>query len=139
MSPSAKNRPHLLPADVDFELLKELESQHLSSIRKLRKYTRFEMRVPVLLQPGNLSAPAAGVRGTSRGVSPGGCMVHFPCPVGVGDVFRISIEDASLDVSQVYARSLRCIMLRDDVFEVAFSFFNPIRLDKLASEIPSSS
>ena len=121
---------NLLPEGVDIELLKDLERQNLEAIRHQRKHARFEVSVPVLLKPGNASAPPTDAfRGTSKDLSEGGCMIQFPRPVYVGDVFRLTFEDEALDVPEVFARSRRCIMIREGVFEVGFSFFNPISLE----------
>jgi hypothetical protein len=124
-----------LPEGIDLELLEELENQNITKIRKLRKHARFELSVPVRLQPGNASAPEdEGQVGTSRDLSSGGCLVNFERPVGVGDVYRIRFLDDSLDLPLIFGRCLRCIMVRESVFEVGFSFFSQVSLDHLGNE-----
>lgn len=136
MKPAIENTN--LPDDIDLELLKDLEKQNLSGIRKLRKHARFEVSVPVDLLPGNLSAPESDAQtGTSRDVSSGGCLIHFSRPVLVGDVYRVVFRDESLGIPQVYARCVRCIMVRESVFEVGFSFFSPITLESVADDASS--
>ena len=92
------------------------------------KHQRFEIRVSVLLKPGNSSSLQAPLEGTSIDVSDGGCMLQFPKPVGVGDVYQLDFDDERLDLPIVFARCRRCRMVREDLFEAGFSFFSSISL-----------
>jgi len=117
-----------LGAELEQELLNDLEKQSLAQIRKLRKHQRFEIRVPVVLRPGNSSSREEPLHGTTIDVSDGGCMLQFPRPIGVGDVYQLTIEDERLDLPVIFARCRRCRMVREDSFEAGFSFFTSIRL-----------
>ena len=126
MSNEIENASDLLPEGMDQELLQELEQQSLDQIRKLRAHQRFEVRVPLHVRPGNASSTEPTISGETVDVSSGGCAGTFPVPVGVGDVFRITIDDEQLAVPLVFGRCLRCRLVREDAFEAAFSFFTQI-------------
>jgi len=129
MNPLIDDASEFLPDGLDAELLQDLEKQSLDQIRKLRKHQRFEIQVPVILKPGNASSTREELVGTSVDFSTGGCMVHFSKPVGVGDVFRLTVEDSRLDLPVVYARCMRARLVREDLFEAGFSFFSPISIE----------
>lgn len=117
------------PGNHDSDLLDELERQSVSEIRKLRAYERVEIRAEVCIQPGNSSQLGEQpILATTRDVSAGGCLVHAPSPIGVGDVFRLQFDQTLMDLPLVFARCIRCHLLREDSFEAAFSFFSPIEL-----------
>ena len=124
----------ILPDGLDLEMLSDLQRQSRDQITKLRKHARWEVSVPVKLEPGNRSAgEQCRIEGVSVDFSSGGCMAHFPVPVPVGDVFRMEVEDAELDLPMVFMRCLRCALVREDVYEAGFSFFNPIMLPNQGS------
>ncbi len=119
----------ILPDGLDLEMLSDLQRQSREQITKLRKHARWELSAPVKLSPGNQSAgKECHIEGTSVDFSAGGCMANFPVPVPVGDVFRMEVEDKELDLPMVFMRCLRCRLVREDVYEAGFSFFNPITL-----------
>ena len=117
-----------LGSELEQELLSDLEKQSLDQIRKLRKHQRFEVRVQVVLRSANSSNRDEPVIGTSIDVSDGGCMLQFPQPIAVGDVFKLVFEDERLDLPTIFAHCKRCRMVRDDLFEAGFSFFSSISL-----------
>ncbi len=129
MNPLTDSPSEFMPDGLDAEMLQDLEKQSLDQIQKLRKHQRFELRVPVHLLPGNSSSTEELIIGTSVDFSSGGCMAHFPRPIGVGDVFRLSVEDKRLDVPMVFARCMRARLVREDVFEAGFSFFSSINIE----------
>lgn len=131
-----KDPADILPDGLDLEMLSDLQRQSRDQITKLRQHARWEINVPIKLTPGNSSASAAcHIEGTSVDFSSGGCMGNFPVPVPVGDVFRMEVADKTIDLPIVFMRCLRCKLVREDVFEAGFSFFNPITLpDQGASE-----
>ena len=57
-------------------------------------------------------------------------MAIFVSPVTVGDVYRLQFDKASIDLPLVFARCLRCRLVREDAFEAGFTFFTPISLTK---------
>jgi len=124
-----KDHADILPDGLDMEMLSDLQRQSREQITKLRKHARWEISAPVKLRPGNFSASeACHIEGTSVDFSSGGCMANFPVPVPVGDVFRMELDNKELDLPLVFMRCLRCRLVREDVYEAGFSFFNPIAL-----------
>ena len=128
MNPLIDDSAGGLSPELEQELVSDLEKQSLNQIRKLRKHQRFEVRVPVVLRSANSSNRDEPVAGTSIDVSDGGCMLQFPCPIPVGDVFRLAFEDERLDLPVVFAHCKRCRMVRGDLFEASFSFFSSVCL-----------
>ena len=134
MNPLIDENSDLLPDGLDQELLQDLERQNLDHIRKLRKHHRFEIAAKLRLRSGNSSSHEPDNVGETIDISSGGCAANFPKPVGVGDVYRLTVEDDRLDVPMVYARCLRCRLVREDVFEAGFTFFTSISLDSGESD-----
>ena len=127
-NPSETNARNAVDA-LDLELLSELERQSMTEIRKLRAHERVDIRVQLTIQPGNSSQLGEfSVLAATCNVSAGGCLVQAPVPVAVGDVFRLQFDRSRMDVPLVFGRCVRCRLLREDAFEVAFSFFSPIEL-----------
>ena len=124
-----KDSADILPDGLDLEMLSDLQRQSREQITKLRKHARWEIEVPIRIKPGNASASATcHIEGTSVDFSSGGCMGHFPVPVPVGDVFSMQVDSPELDLPTIFIRCLRCRLVRENVFEAGFSFFNPIML-----------
>lgn len=124
-------------ANLESDLLQELARQSSDEIRKLRTHERLETKVNVLLSPANSSAMGEGrIQGETRDISKGGCMALFVSPVAVGDIFTLQFDKSSVDLPLVFARCLRCRLVREDAFEAGFSFFTPISLSK-GAEKPS--
>ncbi len=122
-------KPKSKEADIDVELLKDLERQSIEEIQKLRAHERRDTRVDITVRPGNASEHAAApIKATTNDVSAGGCAMVSPVPVGVGDIFRLEFDRSKLDVPLVFARCVRCRLLRETVYEVAMAFFTPISL-----------
>lgn len=118
-------------------LLSELEQQTPDAIRKLRSSERHEITVPVVIKPGNMSdSHKQSVHAVTGDVSSGGCQVMSNVPVLVGDVYKLNFEKGELDLPTVYARCLRCRLVREDAYECGFAFFNQIKLDEVTSVDP---
>ena len=119
----------LIPDGLQLELLKDLERQSADHIQKLRAHDRLDIRIRIVVEPGN-SSDRSGLRiqGFTDDVSEGGCRAVLPVPIHVGDVFRIHFDKAHLDLPLVFARALRCRLLREDAFEIGFRFFSSISL-----------
>ena len=58
-------------------------------------------------------------------------MILFSDPLLVGDIYRLSFERSTIPLEPMFARCLRCRLVREDAFEAGFSFFNPIDLTAL--------
>lgn len=121
----------------DLELLQDLERQSVEEIRKLRAHERIDLRIQLQIRPGNASQwREEPLLATTNDVSAGGCGAISPAPLLVGDIYRLEFERGKIDVPVVYARCVRCRQLRDDAFEVAMAFFNPIPM--VAGKKPAS-
>lgn len=114
---------------VDLELLKDLERQSIDEIRKLRAHERIDTKIRLVIQPGDSSRLGElRAQAHTSDVSAGGCCAISASPVGVGDIFRLTFDRSQLDIPMVFARCVRCRLLREDAFETAFAFFSPISL-----------
>lgn len=112
-----------------FDMLAELERNTPDEIRRMRTQFRVMVKSRVLIQPGNASElTRLKYQGVTGDLSEGGCRILVPLPVTVGDVFRLSFDRKVLDLPLTYSQCVRCIMLKDDAFEVGFRFFVPITL-----------
>lgn len=132
-------KPKSKNADLDVDLLKDLERQSIEEIQKLRAYERMDARVDISVRPGNASDYAvATIKATTNDISAGGCAMVSPVPVGVGDIYRLEFDRAKVDVPIVYARCVRCRLLRETAYEVAMAFFTPISLSDSKQESKQS-
>lgn len=111
-------------------LLRELEQQTPEAIRKQRSSERQDISVSVCIRPGNASdrLTIPDVDGMTGDVSTGGCRVMTSRPMNVGDVYQLRFEKGELDLPIIYARCLRCRLVREDAFENGFVFFEKIEL-----------
>lgn len=127
-SPFAKDI-ELSNEDDSFDLLQDIERQTGNEIRRLRAHERLCIKMKVLLQSGNSSQLLDyKVQGITGDISEGGCQAMFPVPIQVGDIYRLQFCGEELDVSLVFARCIRCKLIREDAYEAGFSFFNPIQI-----------
>jgi hypothetical protein len=111
-------------------LLEEIERQGAGKVSLERLHERVAVRAKVILRPGNASqARELKVQGVTGDMSQGGCRALFPVPIQVGDIFRLELDIEWLESPIIFARCLRCRMVREDVFETGFEFFNAIPLD----------
>jgi hypothetical protein len=129
MKESSKTGATPTDSEEDFGLLKDLERQSVDEIAKRRAHERIDRKIRLVLQRGDSSrVNEMRLQAYTSNVSSGGCCVVSTGPVGVGDIFRITFDRSQLDVPMVFGRCVRCRLLREDSFEVAFSFFNPVTL-----------
>ncbi len=109
--------------------MSELEANTSESIRASRAHERLTMKIKVIGQPGNISQRHEfRVQGVTGDVSKRGCLILFPVPLMVGDIYTLSFDRKVLDISPVMARCLRCRLIRDDAFECGFRFFSDLDL-----------
>ena len=109
--------------------LAELERNTSEAIREMRAHERITLKTKIVAEPGNLSQRRElKVQGISGDVSEGGCCVLFPVPLNVGDVYLLTFDRKTIDVSPTLARCMRCRLMREDAFECGFSFFTPLDL-----------
>lgn len=117
-----------MPA-AELELLSEIEAQNPRNVALQRIHERVSLRTRIILRPGNASQIRdLKLQGMTGDLSEGGCRALFPVPVLVGDIYRLEFDLDWLETPLAFARCLRCKMIREDVFETGFKFFNPIDL-----------
>ncbi|MCA9099899.1 MAG: PilZ domain-containing protein [Pirellulales bacterium] len=114
--------------------LAQLEQNREGSDGYRRLHERVTTRVKVTIQPANSSdRRRLSIQGVTADVSRGGCRVLFSAPIGVGDVYWMSLDRESLQIDPLFARCVRCRMVREDAFEAGFSFFTEIDIDAAAT------
>lgn len=110
-------------------LLTELESQTPEAIRRQRSSERASCKVHLIIRPGNASdAHRAAIEAVTGDVSSGGCRLMTSEPLRVGDIYKLAFEKGELDLPIIFARCLRCRLVREDAFESGFAFFTKIEL-----------
>ncbi|MHC4441607.1 MAG: PilZ domain-containing protein [Planctomycetota bacterium] len=115
--------------DEGFEILQELEKNTPELFRQKRTHVRIAVKVGLTLQPGNSSEQQDfKVRGITGDISCGGLRVMLPIPINVGDLYRIQLDKTVIDMPLIFARCVRCQLVRENAYESGFQFFTPIRL-----------
>ncbi len=111
-------------------LLQELEQQTPEAIRRMRSSERQSIKVGLEVFPGNSSdrKPGVSIEAVTGDISTGGCCLMTSSPIQVGDVYQLRFTKGELDLPIVYARCLRCRLVREDAFESGFVFFEKIEL-----------
>jgi hypothetical protein len=115
--------------DLDPEVVRNFGQHEIQEVLTSRTHERRETALEVCVRQANTSESSRlELHGVTADLSRGGCRLILPLPTGVGDVFRIEFESSSPSLRLVFARCLRCRLVREDVFEAGFSFFAPIDL-----------
>jgi hypothetical protein len=124
-----------LDADEAFDLLRDLSANTSEKVVRQRADFRLAVKAGVILQPGNASdLLKLKLKGVTGDISAGGCNAVFPLPTNVGDVYRLRFDHETLDLPLVFARCVRCRLVREDAYEVGFSFFTKISLPAKVTE-----
>lgn len=111
------------------EALADIQNNTPQRIKRKRSHTRLSIRAKVFTQPANTSERNRfRMQGVLGDISRGGCLILLPEPLAVGDIYRLSFERGELDLDPLFARCLRCRLVREDAFEAGFSFFYPVDL-----------
>jgi len=97
-----------------------------------REHNRSSKRVGIQcrieLKPGNSrDRTCPPIVGACSDLSTGGCRLITEMPPSVGDIYWVSFEKG-MDIPSVFARCVRCRLLREDAFECGFQFFSDITL-----------
>ncbi|UCD30161.1 MAG: PilZ domain-containing protein [Planctomycetota bacterium] len=115
--------------DEAFDILEELEQNTSAELRRKRAHVRIAVKVGLTLQPGNSSEQHDfKVRGVTGDISDGGLRALLPIPINVGDIYRIQLDKTSIDMPLIFARCVRCQLIREDAYESGFKLFSPISL-----------
>jgi hypothetical protein len=124
-----------LDADEAFDLLQDLSANTSEKVVRQRADFRLVVKAGVILQPGNASdLLKLKLKGVTGDISAGGCNAVFPLPTHVGDIYRLQFDREALDLPLVFARCVRCRLVREDAYEVGFSFFTKISLPTNVTE-----
>lgn len=109
----------------------ELESNSSDLINQMRAHERITLKTKTIAQPGNISQRRElKIQGVSGDISRGGCCILFPIPLNVGDIYWLTFDNTMIDLPSLFARCLRCRMLREDTYECGFVFFEKIDLQQ---------
>ncbi len=115
-----------LEGDV-LESLADLESNKSDAVKRARASTRLRIKSKIIAQPGNSSKRLKfKIQGVTGDISAGGCQILFPTPLRVGDIYWLTFDKTEMDIDSVFARCLRCRLIREDAYEAGFKFFEPI-------------
>ena len=115
--------------DEAFGMLRELSANTPDELRRRRAHFRLTIKASVILQSGNASELLNyKVKGVTGDISEGGLSAVFPIPVHVGDIYRLQFDQQTLNLPLTFARCVRCRLIREDAYEVGFSFFSKILL-----------
>ena len=117
------------PSGDGFDMLRELENNTSAEIRRQRNHFRITLKAKVIAQPGNTSDILNfRLQGVMGDISEGGFQALFSTPLIVGDIYRFEFDRSELDVPMMFARCVRCRLIREDAFECGLQFFAPIPL-----------
>ena len=109
--------------------LAELERNTASEIRRQRSHERHEIKAKVVVRSGNTSELAKlAIQGMTGDISQQGCRILLPRPLHVGDIYRLAFDDSIFNLPLVFARCIRCRLIREDAYEVGCNFFSPLEL-----------
>ncbi len=129
MSENEKNGQGSVLDEFGFDLVADLERQSMDSIRKLRAHERLEVRLNIVVRPGNASDMSRfQAKGLTGDLSEGGTRVLLPVPLTPGDIYRVEFDKEQVDLPMVFARCMRCRLVRENTFEAGLAFFNKITL-----------
>ena len=110
--------------------LAQLEQNSESSESFRRMHERVTTRVKLAIQPANSSdRQRLKIHGVTADISRGGCRALFSAPVGVGDVYWMVFDTEAINIAPVFARCVRCGLVREDTFDAGFSFFSEVDFD----------
>ncbi len=128
------------------EALKSSNSESLETLLELQRRDasegpqnraqRFGVQCEVKLEPGNSSQrDGKAWVAACNDLSSSGCRLIAGVPLQVGDIYRLSFEK-SLNLPNVFARCVRCSLLRDDAFEAGLQFFSEVSLPEAGQTTP---
>ena len=110
--------------------LAQLEQNKESSESFRRTHERVTTRVNLSIQPANSSErQRLRINGVTADLSRGGCRALFSAPVAVGDVYWVVFDTEAINIDPVFARCVRCRLVREDTFDAGFSFFSEVDFD----------
>ena len=109
--------------------LAELELNQSDAIKRARLSTRIRVKSKVIAQSGNSGDRMKfKIQGATGDISSNGCQILFPIPLRVGDIYWLTFDKNELNLDSVFARCLRCRLIREDAYEAGFKFFESVEL-----------
>jgi hypothetical protein len=115
--------------DEAFGILQDLEQSTPDEIRRQRAHFRIAIKTRLILQAGNASQLLDfKVQGVTGDISESGLGALFPIPLRVGDIYRLTFDEARLPLPLTFARCVRCRLVQEGSYEAGFLFFSPITL-----------
>lgn len=109
------------------EALLELQRRDAARTHN-RASERYGIQCRIELHPGNSTQRTeAPIIAVCSDLSSGGCRLIAEAPPAVGDIYWLAFGE-SVDLPPVFARCIRCRLLREDAFEGGFQFFSEISL-----------
>lgn len=110
--------------------IKDLEANTKENVNARRYSNRLELNCEVDLLPGNVSdRDGSHFMGKCRDVSNQGCRLVLTKPLVVGDLYLVRIDSSALSGDLIFARCVRCHMLREDTFECGLNFLSPVSIE----------
>ncbi|OHB75421.1 MAG: hypothetical protein A2W31_14590 [Planctomycetes bacterium RBG_16_64_10] len=111
------------------EALSELAENTSEAIIRQRASQRIQIQTRVTIRAGNSSQRHEFViEGLTGDISNGGCQVLLNRPLLAGDVYWLTFSDEHVSIGALFARCMRCRVVRDDTFEAGFRFFHEVDL-----------
>ncbi len=114
-----------------------IRSSNADAVAAQRKFRRLDIRLKVVVRPGNsIDRAESQWMGECHDISKGGCRVLAQQPLQLGSVYWIQFEQSKFDVDPVFARCVRGHMLRENAFECGMSFLTQIELPEDPAQSP---
>lgn len=111
------------------DALSDLERNTSEAVISQRASARLEIRTKICIRPGNASQrQKMAIQGLTGDISNGGCLVLAGRPLVPGDIYWLTFSDDDIRLGSMFARCVRCRMIRDDTYEMGFCFFNDVDL-----------
>ena len=112
------------------EAVSSLQSNSAEAIAAKRKHRRFDIRLKVIIRPGDCIARAdTRWLGECHDISQGGCRLLTKLPLQIGSIYWVTFEpNKKANLEPLFARCVRGNLLREDAFEFGMCFLMPIDL-----------
>lgn len=111
------------------DALKDLEKNTSAAILAQRSSERIDVNVSIVVRPGNASQRGAGgIQGMTGDLSNGGGLILLPRPIVPGDIYWIEFDQSEIKLSALFARCMRCRMVKEDAFEAGLRFLQDVDL-----------
>ena len=112
------------------EAVKQLQSNNSEAIAANRKHHRFDIRIKVIVQPGDLTQRNEMTKlfAECHDISKGGCRLLVREPLQLGSIYWIQFDPNKFQSPPAFARCVRGHLLREDALEFGMSFLTPIEL-----------